>query len=433
LAGSALSFGEGPLVIDGQPILTKSGIVHAAFPYSLLGIKDKECGIFLKKKGKRLGAICFAMVFFLLPSLEVKADLVITAPSAILVEATTGQVIYESNATERRSPASITKIMTLLLTYEQLAKGNITLEDPVVVSAYASSMGGSQVWLAEGEVQTLETMIKCIVVASGNDASVAVAEHIAGSEEAFVQMMNEKASELGMADTHFEDCCGLTDSDNHYSTAKDVSIMSGALINNYPDVYDYTQIWMEDITHNTAQGSTVFTLSSTNKLLKRYQWTTGLKTGSTSKALYCISATANKDGIDLIAVVMGAPTSEGRFKDAATMLNYGFSISDLYIDENMESLMPLQVKGGVADTVSLVFKGPFRYLDINGQSLDQVEESIVLPDMVTAPVTRGEQVGEAVYRLNGLEIGTVPILYGESVEEAGFKDYVVKILIEFLT
>jgi D-alanyl-D-alanine carboxypeptidase (penicillin-binding protein 5/6) len=323
--------------------------------------------------------------------------------------------------------------MTLLLTYEQLAKGNITLEDPVVVSAYASSMGGSQVWLAEGEVQTLETMIKCIVVASGNDASVAVAEHIAGSEEAFVQMMNEKAAELGMVDTHFEDCCGLTDSDNHYSSAKDVAIMSGKLINNYPEVYDYTKIWMEDITHNTAQGSTIFTLSSTNKLLKRYQWTTGLKTGSTSKALYCISATANKDGINLIAVVMGAPTSEGRFKDAATMLNFGYSVSDLYIDENTENLMPLQVKGGVADSVSVVFEGPFRYLDINGQSLDQVEETIVLPDEAVAPLVQGEQAGEAVYRLNGVEIGTVPILYGESVEEAGFKDYVVKILLEFMT
>jgi D-alanyl-D-alanine carboxypeptidase (penicillin-binding protein 5/6) len=387
----------------------------------------------LKITGKRWGAICFATVFFLLPGITARADLVITAPSAILVEATTGQVIYESNATVRRSPASITKIMTLLLTYEQLAKGNITLEDPVVVSAYASSMGGSQVWLAEGEVQTLETMIKCIVVASGNDASVAVAEHIAGSEEAFVQMMNEKAAELGMVDTHFEDCCGLTDSDNHYSCARDVAIMSGELINNYPEVYDYTKIWMEDITHNTAQGSTIFTLSSTNKLLKRYQWTTGLKTGSTSKALYCISATANKDDINLIAVVMGAPTSEGRFKDAATMLNYGYSVSDLYIDENTESLIPLPVKGGVVDSVSVVFEGPFRYLDINGQSLDQVEETIVLPDVTVAPVVQGEQAGEAVYKLNGMEIGTVPILYGESVEEAGFKDYVVKILLEFMT
>jgi D-alanyl-D-alanine carboxypeptidase (penicillin-binding protein 5/6) len=433
LAGESVSFVESPLVIGKQPFLTESGIVHAAFPYSLLEIKDKECGIFLKKTGKRLGTLALAVVLFLLPGIQAKADLVITAPSAILVEATTGQVIYESDATVRRSPASITKIMTLLLTYEQLAKGNITLDDPVVVSAYASSMGGSQVWLAENEVQTLETMIKCIVVASGNDASVAVAEHIAGSEEAFVQMMNEKAALLGMADTHFEDCCGLSDSDNHYTSAKDVAIMSGELINNYPDVYDYTQIWMEDITHNTAQGSSLFTLSSTNKLLKRYQWTTGLKTGSTSKALYCISATANKEGINLIAVVMGAPTSEGRFKDAATMLNYGFSISDLYIDENTESLMPLAVKGGVADSVSVVFEGPFRYLDINGQSLEQVEETIVLPEEVTAPVNEGDVAGEAVYRLNGLDIGSVPILFGESVAEAGFKDYVVKILIEFLT
>jgi D-alanyl-D-alanine carboxypeptidase (penicillin-binding protein 5/6) len=386
----------------------------------------------LKKLGKRLGTIGIAFVLFLLPVVPVRADLAITAPSAILVEAATGQVIYESNATERRSPASITKIMTLLLTFEQLGKGNITLEDPVVVSAYASSMGGSQVWLAEGEVQTLETMIKCIVVASGNDASVAVAEHIAGSEAAFVQMMNEKAAQLGMVDTHFEDCCGLTDSDNHYSTAKDVAIMSRELITHYPEIFNYTQIWMEDIVHQTPQGSTNFTLSSTNKLLKRYQWTTGLKTGSTSKAMYCVSATAQKDDITLIAVVMGAPTSEGRFKDAATMLNYGFSVSDLYIDNNLEELAPLLVKGGVSEEVPIRFEGPFQYLDITGQSLDQVEEIIVLPELVEAPVTMGEQAGQAVYRLEGIEIGSVPILYSESVEKAAYKDYVVKILKDFL-
>ena len=227
----------------------------------------------------------------------------IEAPSAVLLESSTGKVIFEQNARERRSPASITKIMTLLLTFEALDQGKIKLEDPVTVSAYASSMGGSQVFLAENEVQTLETMIKCIAVASGNDASVA--EYIAGSEEAFVDQMNQKAAELGMVDTHFEDCCGLTDSDGHYTTAMDVAIMSRELTVKYPQVFEYTGIWMEDITHETRQGSSTFTLNSTNKLLKQYQWATGLKTGSTSKAKFCLSATATKDGIDLIAVVMG--------------------------------------------------------------------------------------------------------------------------------
>ena len=300
----------------------------------------------------------------------------IEAPSAVLLESSTGKVIFEQNARERRSPASITKIMTLLLTFEALDQGKIKLEDPVTVSAYASSMGGSQVFLAENEVQTLETMIKCIAVASGNDASVAVAEYIAGSEEAFVDQMNQKAAELGMVDTHFEDCCGLTDSDGHYTTAMDVAIMSRELTVKYPQVFEYTGIWMEDITHETRQGSSTFTLNSTNKLLKQYQWATGLKTGSTSKAKFCLSATATKDGIDLIAVVMGAPDYKARFKDAQTLLSYGFNVSDLYLDENTDALEDLRIEGGVEDTVPVRYQSEFRYLDTEGNSLDGVKKTI---------------------------------------------------------
>lgn len=304
----------------------------------------------------------------------------IEAPSAVLLESSTGKVIFEQNARERRSPASITKIMTLLLTFEALDQGKIKLEDPVTVSAYASSMGGSQVFLAENEVQTLETMIKCIAVASGNDASVAVAEYIAGSEEAFVDQMNQKAAELGMVDTHFEDCCGLTDSDGHYTTAMDVAIMSRELTVKYPQVFEYTGIWMEDITHETRQGSSTFTLNSTNKLLKQYQWATGLKTGSTSKAKFCLSATATKDGIDLIAVVMGAPDYKARFKDAQTLLSYGFNVSDLYLDENTDVLEDLRIEGGVEDTVPVRYQSEFRYLDTEGNSLDGVKKTIELPE-----------------------------------------------------
>ena len=292
----------------------------------------------------------------------------IEAPSAVLLESSTGKVIFEQNARERRSPASITKIMTLLLTFEALDQGKIKLEDPVTVSAYASSMGGSQVFLAENEVQTMETMIKCIAVASGNDASVAVAEYIAGGEEAFVDQMNQKAAELGMADTHFEDCCGLTDSDGHYTTAMDVAIMYRELTVKYPQVFEYTGSCMEDITHETRQGSSTFTLNSTNKLLKQYQWATGLKTGSTSKAKFCLSATATKDGIDLIAVVMGAPDYKARFKDAQTLLSYGFNVSDLYLDENTDVLEDLRIEGGVEDTVPVRYQSEFRYLDTEGNS-----------------------------------------------------------------
>ena len=298
----------------------------------------------------------------------------------------------------------------------------------MTVSAYASSMGGSQVFLAENEVQTLETLIKCIAVASGNDASVAVAEYIAGSEEAFVDQMNQKAAELGMVDTHFEDCCGLTDSDGHYTTAMDVAIMSRELTVKYPQVFEYTGIWMEDITHETRQGSSTFTLNSTNKLLKQYQWATGLKTGSTSKAKFCLSATATKDGIDLIAVVMGAPDYKARFKDAQTLLSYGFNVSDLYLDGNTDALEDLRIEGGVEDTVPVRYQSEFRYLDTEGNSLDGVKKTIELPEEAQAPVAKGAEAGRAVYLLNGVEIGSVPILYENDVAKAVYKDYLFKIM-----
>ena len=379
-------------------------------------------------KLKRFLVFLLCMTLFLGNVLPVRAATEITAPSAILLEASTGQVIYEKNATERRSPASITKIMTLLLIFEALSEGKVSLQDEVVTSAHARSMGGSQVFLEEGETQTLETMIKCIVIASGNDASVAVAEHIAGSEADFVEKMNAKATELGMVDTHFEDCCGLTDSDSHYTTAKDVAIMSRELTVKYPEVFTYTRIWMEDITHVTRRGSSTFTLSSTNKLLKWYQWTTGLKTGSTAKAKFCISATASKDGMDLIAVIMGAPDPKERFHDAEKLLNYGFSVSNLYVDENKEPLPQMRVEGGVEESVPLHYAEEFRYLDVTGRDLSAVEKELKLPESVKAPVTEGKTAGQAVYRIGGEEIGRVAVLYDASVEKAGFGDYFKKVL-----
>lgn len=357
----------------------------------------------------------------------------IDAPSYILVEASTGKVICEQNAKERRSPASITKIMTLLLIFDYLNTGRVTLDSKVTTSAYAKSMGGSQVFLEEGEVQTLETMIKCIAVASGNDASVAVAEFLAGSEAEFVKLMNLRAEELGMENTHFEDCCGLTDSDGHYSSAEDVAIMSRELITKHPEVLAYTGIWMEDIVHETAQGSSNFTLSSTNKLLKMYEWTTGLKTGSTSKAKYCLSATASQNGIDLIAVVMGSSNNKVRFQDAMSLLTYGYSVSSLYEDKNEELLPDLPVSGGVEDAVTIVYEGPFRYLDTEGQALTNIEKKLVLPEQLEAPVTEGDAVGEAVYLLNGNRIGSVSVKAGGSVEKATYKDYLQKVWKMFYT
>ena len=388
------------------------------------------CGIYMFR-GRKWSAILLSAILAFGMKNPAKAEVNVSAPSVILMEASTGQIIYENNAAERRSPASITKIMTLLLTFEQIDAGKIHLEDEVLTSAYAASMGGSQVFLAEGETQTLDTMLKCITVASGNDASVAVAEHIAGTEEAFVNMMNEKAKELGLLDTHFEDCCGLTDSDNHYTSAKDVAMISRELITKHPEVFHYTQIWMEDITHKTRQGESAFTLSSTNKLLKQYQWTTGLKTGSTSKAKYCISATANKDGIEMIAVVMGAPDPKARFKDAQTLLSYGFSISDLFVDENQEELMPLKIEGGRKEEVPIRYEGEFRYLDTEGNSLDAIEKRLELPQVVEAPVKEGDVAGEATYLLNGKKIGSVTILYAQGIEKAKYGDYLKKVITIF--
>lgn len=361
-----------------------------------------------------------------------QAELNLSAPSAVLMEVSTGQILYEKSADEERSPASITKIMTLLLIFEELEKGNLHLEDMVTTSAYAKSMGGSQVFLEEGEQQTVETMIKCIVVASGNDASVAMAEHIAGSEEEFVKRMNQRAQELGMSHSHFEDCCGLTDSATHYTTAGDVAVASRELVSRFPQVLDYSSIWMENITHTTAQGTKEFTLANTNKLVRSYEGCVGLKTGSTSVAKYCVSAVAERDGLQLIAVVMGAPEPKGRFADASAMLNYGFGVCKFYEDENQDQLEKVKVTRSTKSRIACEYAGPFRYLDTKGQSLQEVEKEIQLPEQVEAPVKKGDVVGRVIYSLGGTELGSVEILASEDAAEAGFGDCLKRAIGELL-
>ena len=351
------------------------------------------------------------------------------SPSVILMEVTTGTVLAEKNAQEQRSPASITKIMTLLLIFEELEKGTLHLEDEVITSAHAKSMGGSQVYLEEGEKQTVETMIKCIVVASGNDASVAMAEHIAGSEDGFVDKMNQKAKELGMNDTHFEDCCGLTDSDGHYTTAEDVARMSRELITKYPQILKYSSIWMENITHVTAQGTKEFCLTNTNKLIRSLDGCVGLKTGSTSKARFCVSAVAKRENLTLLAVVMGAPDSKIRNRDAASLLNYGFGSCQMYEDDNEEKISPAPVQRGVEDTVKCRILEPFYYLDTEGRNLENIEKQIQIKEGITAPVKKGDVLGKAVFMLDGEVIGETDIIATENVEKAGFFDYLKKILI----
>lgn len=356
---------------------------------------------------------------------EPGAAISISAPSAVLMEASTGQIIYEKNPDEQRSPASITKIMTLILIFDALESGKIKMTDQVVTSAKAKSMGGSQVFLEEGEVQTVETLIKCIVIASGNDSAVAMAEYIAGTEEEFVAMMNKRAEGLGMTGTHFEDCCGLTDSLTHVTTARDIALMSRELINKYPEIHNYSTIWMENITHVTKQGTKEFGLSNTNKLLKMATnfKVTGLKTGSTSLAKYCLSATAEKDGVRMIAAIMAAPDYKVRFADAQSLLNYGFASCSLYEDKEKLPLPEMIVTGGKAETVPLQYQGEFSYLSTKGEDLSKIEKSLALEESLPAPVEAGQKAGSLVYYLNGEELGRIDVAAGEAVEKAGFFDY----------
>lgn len=349
-------------------------------------------------------------------------DASIQAPSAVLMEPSTGTIIYEKNASEQLRPASITKIMTLILIFDAIDDGRIRLEDTVTTSEHAAGMGGSQVFLEVGEQQNVDTMIKCIAVASANDACVAMAEHICGSEEAFVAQMNERAAGLGMENTHFVNCCGL-DTDGHVTTAMDVAKMSRELITKYPQIHKYSTIWMENITHHTAKGDKEFGLTNTNKLIKQYQYATGLKTGSTGLAKYCLSATASKDGVNLIAVVMAAPDYKVRFKDAAALLNYGFANCRVYEDEERPKLKALTVTDSLTDEIKLSYQGEFSYLSMNGEDLSRIEKKLVLPKEIKAPLKEGQVVGRLEYRLDDEVLGKVDIVAENSAKKAGFMEY----------
>lgn len=353
----------------------------------------------------------------------------VTAPSALLMEASTGTVIFEKDADTARPPASVTKVMTMLLIFDALANGSISLDDEVTVSEYAASMGGSQVFLEPGEIQTVDTMLKCIAVASANDACVAMAEYICGNEEEFVNRMNERAAGLGMENTHFVNCNGL-DAEGHMTSARDIALMSRELITKYPQVHDYSMIWMENITHTTKKGTSEFGLTNTNKLVRQYEYATGLKTGSTGDAKFCVSATAEKNGIELIAVVMAAENSKDRFSDAVKLLNYGFGKCQLYTDESTDGIRDAEVENGVEETVPVERSNTFSYLDTEGTGVNGIERAIVMEEPINAPVRKGDVVGHIVYSLDGNELGRTELIAGADVEKAGFLDNLKKILEE---
>ena len=345
----------------------------------------------------------------------------VQAPCAVLMETSTGEILYEKAADEQRTPASVTKLMTLLLIYEEMEKNNLHLEEIVTVSAHAKSMGGSQVFLEEGEQQTVETLIKCIVIASGNDASVAMAEHIAGSEEAFVQRMNQRAAELSLAHTHFVDCCGLTDDENHYMCARDIAVVSRELAQRFPELFEYSTIWMEDIVHRTARGESTFTLTNTNKMLRSFNGCLGLKTGSTSRAGFCVSEVASRNDLMLIAVILGGETSKSRFADAATLLNYGFGICKVYTDPADQILCP-EIKGSRGNEYYAAPAANFVWLDTKNRDFGKIEKTTVFMDNLSAPMKKGTCVGKHTYTYEGTVIGENQLLLTDDVLKKTWKD-----------
>lgn len=348
---------------------------------------------------------------------EETEPLTLSSKSAVLMDGATGTMLYEKNAHEAMPPASVTKVMTLLLIYEAEKDGKFEWEDMVQVSEHAAGMGGSQVFLEPGETQTAADMTKCIAIASANDAAVAMAEFVAGSEEAFVERMNRRAEELGMKDTHFVNACGL-DVDGHVTSAYDIALMSRELMMNFPEIRDYTTTWQDSITHKTRKGETEFGLTNTNKLIKWYEGATGLKTGSTGKALYCLSGTAERDGLELIAVVMAAPDFKVRFQEVMKLLDYGFAnySAEKGLPEG-EEVTRIPVTKGKRNDVSAVVKEEISMLVKKGGAGDWETRTEVLPSL-DAPVAKGEKVGELVYLINGEEVGRTELITAEDAPKA---------------
>ena len=350
-------------------------------------------------------------------------DLALECKSAVLMEASTGKILYEQNADEALPPASVTKVMTLLLVMEAIEQGKIKFDDIVTTSERAASMGGSQIFLKVGEQMCVEDMVKSVVIASANDAACALAEHIAGSERAFVKAMNKRAQELGMKNTSFENTNGLDDTaSNHLTSARDIAIMSRELIK-HEKILQYSSIWMDTVRNG------LFGLTNTNRLVRFYRGCTGLKTGSTSKAGFCVSATAERDGVSLICVIMGAETGDKRNAIAASLLDWGFANYGVYT-YTPEELNPLRLKGGTTDRIGIEAES-FSCVAEKGKA-SNIEHRLELPEFVSAPIKKGDKVGEIVFSCNGQEIGRASIKAVSDANKIGYFELWCRMLSKFL-
>lgn len=362
-----------------------------------------------------LTALCAAMM------LTVSAGaLEVSAPSAVLMEKETGTVLYEKDAHAKLEPASVTKVMTLLLTMEAIDAGQLSYDTVITASAHACSMGGSQIWLEENEQMTVDDMLKAVCVVSANDCAVALAEAVAGSEEAFVEKMNQRAAELGMNDTTFKNATGLP-AEGHVTSAWDIALMSRELILNHPDIRNYTTIWMDSLRDGKSE------LVNTNKLIRFYEGATGLKTGSTDSALYCLSGTAERDGMELISVIMKAPTSAQRFDDAKALLSYGFSTYALETIVPQEALPPIPVELGTQATVQPVL-GEGTALLLEKAKAGQLSQSVELAESAAAPVARGDTLGTLTVTAGEETVAQIPIVAGEDVARVTFSQMFTRLL-----
>ncbi len=359
-------------------------------------------------------AVCLILGMLLAAAVPLHAAAIsdedVKAPSAVLMEAQTGKLLYEKNAHEKRPCASITKVMTLLLVMEALDSGKIALTDTVTASAHAASMGGSDIWLKEGETMSVDDMLKATVIMSANDAAVALAEYVAGTEDDFIQMMNQKAEELGMADTTFKNCNGL-DEDGHLTSAYDVALMSAELIQ-HKKIFDYTQTWIDYVRGGNTQ------LVNTNKLIKTYQGITGLKTGTTGKAGSCISATAERGGVSLISVVLGCASTADRFESAATLLDYGFANWSMVTPE-LPELPDVPVEKGMQDSVQAEAVSGGSLLVSKGKEAEITSE-VKMSESLTAPVEKGQKIGKIIYKLGDETLQEIDVRAKDAVSEITF-------------